>query len=39
MIQEILVYIAVFLAGIYLIWKFYPKKKKDGKDCGPDCKC
>jgi hypothetical protein len=39
MVQDILVYIAVFLAIAYLVWRFYPRKKNKDKDCGPDCKC
>ncbi|MDA8595814.1 MAG: FeoB-associated Cys-rich membrane protein [Flavobacteriaceae bacterium] len=37
--QEIIVYICLGLALIYLVWKFFLNKKKDD-GCGPECnKC
>ena len=39
-IQEILVYITVFLAVAYLVKKYFYKPKKTSKSCGEDnCGC
>lgn len=39
-IQEILVYITVFLAVAYLVNKYFYKPKKTAKSCGKDkCGC
>lgn len=42
MMQEILVYVTVFVAVVYLFWKYtMPKKKKaTNNSCGQsDCGC
>jgi len=36
--QDVLLYIFVGLAALYLLRKFIFKSKKDS-DCGPDCNC
>ncbi len=35
--QEYLVYIALGIAVVFLVKKYFFSKKKD--NCGPDCKC
>lgn len=38
--QDLLAFAALALAVGYLVWKFFlRKRKKKGKDCGPDCGC
>ncbi|MDH3323829.1 MAG: FeoB-associated Cys-rich membrane protein [Flavobacteriaceae bacterium] len=37
--QEILVYIALALALIFLVRKYVFKTKKKGGDCDTDCNC
>jgi uncharacterized membrane protein YuzA (DUF378 family) len=37
--QEVLLYIVVGLAALYLLRKFIFKSKKDSDCGGPDCKC
>jgi len=39
MIQEILAYSALVVALVFLIRKFFWKKKKSDKNCGSDCGC
>lgn len=37
MIQEILAYSTLAIAVLFLIRKFFFKRKKSGKNCGDDC--
>lgn len=39
MIQEILMYVALGIAVVFLIKKFFFKKKKSDKNCGENCGC
>ncbi|UCE93610.1 MAG: FeoB-associated Cys-rich membrane protein [Flavobacteriaceae bacterium] len=39
MIQDILIYILVFVAVLILIRRFIPKGGKHKKDCDSDCNC
>ena len=39
MLQEILAYSALIIAILFLIKKFFFKKKKSDKNCGTDCGC
>jgi hypothetical protein len=39
MLQEILAYITLGIAVIFLFKKFFFKKKKSDKSCGDDCNC
>jgi len=39
MIQEILVYLTLTIAVVFLVRKFFFKKKKTDKNCGDDCGC
>jgi hypothetical protein len=39
MIQEILVYLTLAIAVVFLVKKFFFKKKKTDKNCGDDCGC
>lgn len=39
MIQEILSYLTLGIAVLFLIKKFFFKKKKTNKNCGNDCDC
>ena len=39
MIQEILVYVGVLLALVFLVRKFFYKSKKNDGNCDTDCKC
>jgi hypothetical protein len=39
MLQEILAYITLGIAVVFLIKKFFIKKKKPDKNCGDDCNC
>lgn len=37
--QETLVYIAVIIALLFLVKKYFFKSKKKNGDCDTDCKC
>jgi hypothetical protein len=37
--QEILTYITLGIAMLFLIKKFFLKKKKTDKNCGEGCNC
>ena len=39
MLQEILAYSALIISILFLIKKFFFKKKKSDKNCGTDCGC
>lgn len=39
MAQEIIAYSILAIAVIFLIRKFFWKKKKSDKNCGNDCGC
>jgi len=39
MVQEILAYITLGIAVVYLVRRFFFKKKKTDKNCGDDCNC
>ena len=39
MIQEILVYVGVLLALVFLVRKFFYKPKKKEGNCDTDCNC
>ena len=39
MIQEILSYLTLGIAIVFLVRKFFFKKKKNDKNCGEDCNC
>lgn len=39
MIQEILSYLTLGIAVLFLAKKFFLKKKKTDKNCGNDCDC
>ncbi|WP_338407031.1 FeoB-associated Cys-rich membrane protein [uncultured Flavobacterium sp.] len=39
MLQEILAYITLGIAVLFLIKKFFFKKKKSDKNCGDGCGC
>ena len=38
-LQDILTYICLTLAIVFLIRKFFWKKKANKKGCGDDCNC
>lgn len=37
MMQEVLIYVLLGAALLFLGWKYLKPKKKD--NCGPDCNC
>ncbi|TRX23646.1 FeoB-associated Cys-rich membrane protein [Flavobacterium franklandianum] len=37
--QEILTYVTLVIAVVFLVRKFFFKKKKTDKNCGEDCNC
>ena len=39
MIQNILTYITLGIAVVFLVKKFFFEKKKTDKNCGEDCNC
>ncbi|HQE33572.1 FeoB-associated Cys-rich membrane protein [Flavobacterium alvei] len=39
MIQDILTYLTLAFAIVFLVKKFFFKKKKTNKNCGEDCNC
>jgi hypothetical protein len=39
MFQEILAYVTLGIALVFLVKKFFFKKKKSDKNCGEDCGC
>jgi hypothetical protein len=39
MFQEILAYVTLGIAVVFLFRKFFLKKKKSDKNCGEDCGC
>ena len=39
MFQEILAYVTLGIAVVFLFRKFFLKKKKSDKNCGEDCDC
>lgn len=39
MIQEILSYLILGIAVVFLVKKFFFKKKKTDNNCGEDCNC
>jgi len=39
MIQDILTYITLGIAVVFLARKFFFKKKNSDKNCGDDCNC
>ena len=39
MIQEILVYVGLLLAVVFLVRKFFYNPKKKGGNCDTDCNC
>ena len=39
MVQEILAYVTLGIAVVFLFRKFFFKRKKSDKNCGEDCGC
>ncbi len=39
MFQEILAYVTLGIAVVFLFRKFFFKRKKSDKNCGEDCAC